>query len=91
MQIEVVDDCSSHGAPVELMHRIAGDRVVVHREPQNNGLSGIWNRCIERARGCEMVRVRNRLSSFSSLFAEIYRECVSPRENAQRKQSTVTM
>jgi glycosyltransferase involved in cell wall biosynthesis len=40
--------------------------------------------------GCETVRVRNGLGSFSSLFAEIYRECVSAREDAQRKQSIVT-
>jgi glycosyltransferase involved in cell wall biosynthesis len=51
MQIEVVDDCSPDGAPVELVRRIAGDRVAVHRESANNGLAGIWNRCIERARG----------------------------------------
>ncbi len=51
MQIEVLDDCSPNGAPVELVHRIAGDRVAVQREPKNNGLAGIWNRCIERARG----------------------------------------
>jgi glycosyltransferase involved in cell wall biosynthesis len=51
MQIEVVDDCSSHGAPVELIRRIAGDRVAVHREPRNSGMAGAWNRCIERARG----------------------------------------
>jgi glycosyltransferase involved in cell wall biosynthesis len=37
--------------------------------------------------GRDMVHVRNRLSSFSGLFAEIYRECVSSRENAQRKQA----
>ena len=51
MQIEVVDDCSPDGAPMELVRRVAGDRVAVHREPANNGLAGIWNRCIERARG----------------------------------------
>jgi hypothetical protein len=39
------------------------------------------------AAGRDMVHVRNRLSSFSGLFAEIYRECVSSRENAQRKQA----
>ena len=39
--------------------------------------------------GRDMVHVRNRLSSFSGLFAEIYRECVSSRENAQRKQSAL--
>jgi glycosyltransferase involved in cell wall biosynthesis len=51
MQVEVVDDCSPQGAPLELVHRIAGDRVAFHQEPKNNGLAGIWNRCIERARG----------------------------------------
>jgi glycosyltransferase involved in cell wall biosynthesis len=51
MQIEIVDDCSPNGAPVEMLYRIAGNRVAVHREPRNNGLAGIWNRCIERARG----------------------------------------
>jgi glycosyltransferase involved in cell wall biosynthesis len=51
MQIELVDDCSPNGAPVQLVRDIAGDRVTVHREPKNNGLAGIWNRCIERARG----------------------------------------
>jgi glycosyltransferase involved in cell wall biosynthesis len=51
MQIEVVDDCSPNGAPVELVRRIAGDRIAVHREPKNNGLAGIWNQCVERARG----------------------------------------
>ena len=51
MQIEVVDDCSPDGAPVELVRRIAGDRVTVHREPRNNGMAGTWNRCIERSRG----------------------------------------
>jgi glycosyltransferase involved in cell wall biosynthesis len=51
MQIEVVDDCSPDGAPVQLVRRVAGDRVAVHQEPANNGLAGIWNRCIERARG----------------------------------------
>jgi len=41
--------------------------------------------------GRDMVHVRNRLSSFSGLFADIYRECVSSRENVQRKQSALTM
>lgn len=51
MQIEVVDDCSPNGPPLDLVRRVAGDRIVVHCEPKNNGLAGIWNRCIERARG----------------------------------------
>src|SRR5262249_17017356 len=51
MQIELVDDCSPNGAPVELVREIAGDRVPVHQEVKNIGLAGIWNRCIELARG----------------------------------------
>jgi glycosyltransferase involved in cell wall biosynthesis len=39
--------------------------------------------------GREMVRVRNRLDSFSSLFAEIYRESVSSRNNVERQQSAI--
>ena len=42
------------------------------------------------AAGRETVRVRNQLSSFSALFAEIYRECVLARESAERKQSELT-
>jgi glycosyltransferase involved in cell wall biosynthesis len=51
MQIEILDDCSPNGAPINLIHDIAGDRVCLHRESKNLGLAGIWNRCIERARG----------------------------------------
>src|ERR1700760_863171 len=51
MQIEVVDDGSPKGAPVEFIRKLAGGRVSVHCEPRNLGLAGIWNRCIERAQG----------------------------------------
>jgi glycosyltransferase involved in cell wall biosynthesis len=51
MQIEVVDDCSPSGPPLDVVRQIAGNRVQVHCETANNGLAGIWNRCIERARG----------------------------------------
>jgi hypothetical protein len=51
MQIEVIDDCSPDGTPLELVRKIVGDRVTFHREEKNLGLAGIWNRCIERAQG----------------------------------------
>jgi glycosyltransferase involved in cell wall biosynthesis len=51
MQIEIIDDCSPNGAPVELVWKIAGDRVAIHREEKNLGMAGVWNRCIERAKG----------------------------------------
>jgi glycosyltransferase involved in cell wall biosynthesis len=41
--------------------------------------------------GREIVRVRNHLSSFSSLFEGIYRECVLSRENAERKESALVL
>ena len=40
--------------------------------------------------GRVVVHVRNRLSFFSAAFVEIYRECISSRENAQR-QSALAM
>jgi glycosyltransferase involved in cell wall biosynthesis len=51
MQIEVVDDCSPNGKTEEMVRKVAGDRIAVHRESRNLGLNGIWNRCIERAKG----------------------------------------
>lgn len=41
--------------------------------------------------GRETVGVRNQLSSFSSLFEGIYRECVLSRENAERKESALVL
>jgi glycosyltransferase involved in cell wall biosynthesis len=40
--------------------------------------------------GRETVRVRNAASSFANAFAQVYRECVSSRERAQRKQAALT-
>lgn len=51
MQIEVIDDCSPDGKTEQVVRRVAGDRVAVYRESKNLGLNGIWNRCIERAKG----------------------------------------
>jgi len=51
MQIEVVDDCSPKVDVVALVRNIAGDRVKVSQTPDNLGLAGCWNTCIERARG----------------------------------------
>src|SRR2546425_5694260 len=51
MQIEVIDDCSMDNTASELVRRVGGGRVSFHAEPQNRGLAGTWNRCIERARG----------------------------------------
>ena len=51
MQIEVLDDGSPAGAPSRMVEEVAGGRIEVIAEPRNLGLAGIWNRCIERARG----------------------------------------
>jgi glycosyltransferase involved in cell wall biosynthesis len=39
--------------------------------------------------GRETVRVRNAASSFANAFAQLYRECISSREHAQREQPTL--
>jgi glycosyltransferase involved in cell wall biosynthesis len=51
MQIEVVDDCSTTDDPEPMVRALAGDRVMITRNPQNLGMIRNWNRCIERARG----------------------------------------
>ena len=51
MQIEVIDDCSPSGSPESLLRNVAGEKATFHREEQNRGLAGIWNKCIERATG----------------------------------------
>lgn len=50
MQIEVVDDCSPRVDVAALTRAIAGHRVLVSQTPNNLGLAGCWNTCIERAR-----------------------------------------
>ena len=39
----------------------------------------------------ETAHSRNAASSFANAFAQLYRECISSRENAQRKQPALTM
>ncbi len=51
MQIEVIDDRSTDDLVPQTVRRVGGGRVSFHAEPQNRGLAGTWNRCIERARG----------------------------------------
>src|SRR5713101_3111513 len=51
MQIEVIDDRSTDDLAAQTVRRVGGGRVSFHAEPQNRGLAGTWNRCIERARG----------------------------------------
>jgi glycosyltransferase involved in cell wall biosynthesis len=51
MQLIVIDDASPNGPPVDLVKRVAGDRISVQRVEKNLGLAGIWNHCIGQARG----------------------------------------
>jgi glycosyltransferase involved in cell wall biosynthesis len=39
----------------------------------------------------ETAHTRNAASSFANAFAQLYRDCVSPREDAKRKQPALTM
>jgi hypothetical protein len=51
MQIEVIDDASPRTDTAALVHRVAGGRVAVHRQPVNGGLARNWNECVRRAAG----------------------------------------
>jgi glycosyltransferase involved in cell wall biosynthesis len=51
MQIQVVDDCSPGVDVKKMVKSIANDRVIYSRMPENLGLAGCWNACIERSRG----------------------------------------
>lgn len=50
MQIEVVDDCSTE-SPEALVQSLGQGRISYYRNPQNVGLIGNWNTCIQRAKG----------------------------------------
>lgn len=51
MQIAVIDDASPATDVAQMVQRIAGGRVAVHRNPANLGLAGCWNECVRRSRG----------------------------------------
>jgi glycosyltransferase involved in cell wall biosynthesis len=51
MQIEVVDDCSSHNESEAIVKAICPERISIYRQPRRLGLVGNWNACIERALG----------------------------------------
>jgi glycosyltransferase involved in cell wall biosynthesis len=56
MQIEVVDDHSTADNPEEVIARVAGGRVAVHRQPENVGVVRNLNTCLQRSRG-ELVHL----------------------------------
>jgi glycosyltransferase involved in cell wall biosynthesis len=56
MQIEVVDDHSTADDPEEVVARLGGARVSFHRQPENVGVVGNLNTCLQRSRG-ELVHV----------------------------------
>jgi len=56
MQIEVVDDHSTADDPEEVAARVGGGRVAFHRQPENVGVVGNLNTCLQRSRG-ELVHL----------------------------------
>jgi glycosyltransferase involved in cell wall biosynthesis len=56
MQIEVVDDHSTADDPEDVVARLGGARVDFHRQPENAGVVGNLNTCLQRSRG-ELVHV----------------------------------
>jgi glycosyltransferase involved in cell wall biosynthesis len=51
MHIEVIDNCSTESNPEALIQKIGQDRVSYYRQPENIGLVGNLNTCIQHARG----------------------------------------
>ena len=51
MQIEVVDDHSTAEDPEEMIARLGGGRIDFHRQPENLGVVGNLNTCLQRSRG----------------------------------------
>jgi glycosyltransferase involved in cell wall biosynthesis len=56
MQIEVVDDHSTADDPEEVVAGLGGGRVAFHRQPENVGVVGNLNTCLQRSRG-ELVHL----------------------------------
>ena len=56
MQIEVVDDHSTADDPEDVVMRLGGGRVAFHRQPENIGVVGNLNTCLQRSRG-ELVHL----------------------------------
>jgi predicted dehydrogenase len=56
MQIEVVDDHSPLDDPEGVVARVGGGRVDFHRQPENLGVVGNLNACLQRSRG-ELVHL----------------------------------
>nr|WP_242026129.1 glycosyltransferase [Limnothrix sp. FACHB-881] len=51
MQIEVLDDASDRVDVPAIVQRVAGDRVLYTRQPNNRGLLGNWQDCLSRSSG----------------------------------------
>lgn len=51
MQIEVVDDHSTLDNPKAVVEELGGNRVGFYQQPQNLGLVGNFETCVQRARG----------------------------------------
>jgi glycosyltransferase involved in cell wall biosynthesis len=51
MQIEVVDDHSTADDPEDVVTRLGGGRIDFHRQPENVGVVGNLNTCLQRSRG----------------------------------------
>lgn len=51
MQIEVVDDCSTHDNPEGVVREFGRGRVAFYRQPQNVGATRNFNSCLDRSVG----------------------------------------
>jgi glycosyltransferase involved in cell wall biosynthesis len=51
MQIEVIDDCSPNVNVQAMVKSIGQGRIAFFQTPNNLGLAGCWNACIEKSKG----------------------------------------
>lgn len=73
MQIEVIDNCSTQGDVEALVKELGGGRVSFHRHPQNIGVMGNFNACIERSVG-QLVHILHADDIVIPGFYEVFQQ-----------------
>lgn len=73
MQIEVIDNCSTQDDPEALVNQLGGGRISFYRQPQNVGVIGNFNTCIERSVG-QLVHILHSDDLVLPGFYEVFQQ-----------------
>lgn len=73
MQIEVIDNCSTQDDPEALVKELGGGRASFYRQPQNVGVIGNFNTCIERSVG-QLVHILHSDDLVLPGFYEVFQQ-----------------